>query len=100
MRRRRALRGLVDLETLDTEPEFVDGEAQANQQYSVSILFDRIYLLKPLDRQIILLYLEGEAAASIAEVMGLSAANIATKIYRIKRLLKRDPGEGAIRARR
>jgi RNA polymerase sigma-70 factor (ECF subfamily) len=54
--------------------------------------------LKPLDRQIILLYLEGEAAAEIAEVTGLSAANVATKIHRLKGVLRRSY-EGATDAR-
>jgi hypothetical protein len=54
--------------------------------------------LKPLDRQVILLYLEGEPAAAIAEVTGLSAINVATKIHRIKRLLNRQSDEGAIHA--
>jgi RNA polymerase sigma-70 factor (ECF subfamily) len=98
--RRRAAARLVDLETLAAEPGFVDGEQQAQQQYSVSRLFERIYLLKPLDRQIILLYLEGEQAASIAEITGLSAQNVATKIHRIKKLLNRQSGEGVIHARR
>jgi RNA polymerase sigma-70 factor (ECF subfamily) len=94
--RRRAAARLVDLDALEAEPGFVDGEEHANQQYSVSRLLDRIYRLKPLDRQIILLYLEGEQAASIAEVAGLSAVNVATKIHRIKKLLNRQLGEGAI----
>jgi RNA polymerase sigma-70 factor, ECF subfamily len=93
LRSRRASAGLVDLEALETEPGF-DGEAQANRQYLVSRLLDRIYRLKPLDRQIILLYLEGEQAASIAEVTGLSATNVATRIHRIKRLLSRPSGAG------
>src|ERR1700691_760326 len=100
VRSRRASSALVDLDAMETEPGFVDGEVQANQRLSVARLLDRIYRLKPLDRQIILLYLEGEAAASIAEVTGLSAANIATKIHRIKRLLNRQPGEGTTHARR
>ena len=98
VRMRRASARLVDLETLETEPGFIDGEARANQQYSVSRLLERIYQLKPLDRQVILLYLEGEPAASIAEVTGLSAVNVATKIHRIKKLLNRQSGEGAIYA--
>jgi RNA polymerase sigma-70 factor (ECF subfamily) len=97
-RQRRVAARLVDLDALEAEPGFIDGEAHANQRYSVSRLFDRIYLLKPLDRQIILLYLEGEAAASIAEVTGLSAVNVATKIHRLKRLLSRESGEGVIHA--
>jgi len=100
VRNRRASARLVDLDALETEPGFVDGEGQANQQYSVSRLLDRIHRLKPLDRQIILLYLEGEPAASIAEVTGLSAPNVATKIHRIKRLLNRQSGEGTTHARR
>jgi len=98
VRWRRASARLVDLDALETEPGFVDGEARANEQYSVSRLLDRIYRLKPLDRQVILLYLEGEQAASIAEVTGLSAGNVAIKIHRIKVLLNRQSGEGAIHA--
>ncbi len=99
VRSRRASDRLVDLDALETEPGFVDGEVQANRQYSVSRLLDRIYRLKPLDRQIILLYLEGEQAASIAEVTGLSAVNVATKVHRIKRMLNRQLGEGTQHAR-
>lgn len=87
LRMRRTSERLVDLEALATEPGLVDGEARANQQYSVAILLERIQRLKPLDREVILLYLEGEAAAAIAEITGLSAVNVATKIHRIKKLL-------------
>jgi RNA polymerase sigma-70 factor (ECF subfamily) len=100
VRSRRASERLVDLDSLETEPGFVDGEVQANQRYSVSKLLDQIYRLKPLDRQIIMLYLEGESAASIAEVTGLSAVNVATKIHRIKRLLNRQSAGGTNNARR
>ena len=77
-----------------------NGELQANRRYSVSRLLERIYRLKPIDRQIMLLYLEGEQSASIAEVTGLSAVNVATKIHRIKKLLNRQPGEGTIHVER
>ncbi len=100
VRNRRVTDRLVDLDALETEPGFLDGEVQANQRLSVSRLLDRIYRLKPLDRQIILLYLEGEQAASIAEITGLSAVNIATKIHRIKKLLNRQSAEGTNHAPR
>jgi RNA polymerase sigma-70 factor, ECF subfamily len=48
-----------------------------------------VHRLKPLDRQLMLLYLEGVDAASIGEVTGLSAGNVATKIHRIKAVLAR-----------
>jgi RNA polymerase sigma-70 factor (ECF subfamily) len=99
LRMRRASSRLIDLDALETEPGFIDGESQANQQFLVSRLLDGIHQLKPLDRQVILLYLEGEQAASIGEVTGLSATNVATKIHRIKRLLNRKSGQGGIHAR-
>ena len=50
--------------------------------------------LRPLDRQVMLLYLEQLDAASIAEITGLSAANVATKVHRIKQLLIQRFHEG------
>ncbi|WP_309670461.1 sigma-70 family RNA polymerase sigma factor [Gemmatimonas sp.] len=41
------------------------------------------------DRQLLLLYLEELNATAIGEVMGLSPANVATKIHRLKRVLAR-----------
>jgi RNA polymerase sigma-70 factor (ECF subfamily) len=90
---------LVDLETLEGGVPVVDDRAQPDHRFSEAMLLDLIRRLKPLDRQIILLYLEGEAAETIAEVTGLSAVNIATKIHRAKRVLKQKYFEGAADAR-
>jgi hypothetical protein len=49
-----------------------------------------IHGLAPLDRQIILLYLEGATAAEIADVTGTTPGNTATKIHRIKKLMNRQ----------
>ena len=49
-----------------------------------------IHRRAPLDRHIILLYLEGANAAEIADVTGLTPTNTATKIHRIKKLLNRN----------
>jgi RNA polymerase sigma-70 factor (ECF subfamily) len=46
-----------------------------------------------------MLYLEGEEAGPIAEVTGLSPANVATKIHRIKKVLKQKYLEGAADAK-
>jgi RNA polymerase sigma-70 factor (ECF subfamily) len=46
-----------------------------------------VHRLAPLDRELMLLYLEELDAASIADITGLSARNVATKIHRIKALL-------------
>ncbi len=53
-----------------------------------------IQRLKPLDRQIIVSYLEGMDASLIGEITGLSPANVAMKVHRIKNILKRWFGEG------
>ena len=49
-----------------------------------------IRTLKPLDRQIMLSYLEEMDAAEIAEITGLSPANVSMKIHRIKNVLARQ----------
>jgi RNA polymerase sigma-70 factor (ECF subfamily) len=54
--------------------------------------------LKPLDRHVISLYLEGEDAATIGEITGLSAGNTAVKVHRIKALLSRQFAQGGGRA--
>ena len=94
LRSRRASSRLIGLEALEAEPGLVDGEAEAHRRDTVARLLRLIRRLKPLDRQIILLYLEGERAASIAEVTGLKPGNVATKIHRIKRLLRKQFDEG------
>lgn len=98
-RSRRSARLLVDLEALEVDSSPTYAAAHVHGSLSASMLLDLIHRLKPLDRQVIILYLEGEAAGTIAEVTGLSASNVATKIHRIKRLLKRQYVEGDAHAR-
>ncbi len=51
-----------------------------------------IHQLAPLDRQVMLLYLEDMDAAGIADITGLSARNVATKVHRIKAVLANQLG--------
>ncbi|HZV77778.1 MAG TPA: RNA polymerase sigma factor [Candidatus Babeliales bacterium] len=46
--------------------------------------------LDPLNRALMLLYLDDCPQAEIAEILGISATNVATKIGRIKERLKRE----------
>ncbi len=46
-----------------------------------------IHRLAPLDREVMLLYLEDLDAAGIGDITGISARNVATKVHRIKALL-------------
>lgn len=59
----------------------------ADNQLDLQRVMLLIHSLVLVDRQIILLYLEDLDAVSISDVTGLSASNVATKIYRIKKLL-------------
>ena len=75
------------------------GEFAASQKEALERLSMLIQRLKPLDRQIIVSYLEGMDASSIGEITGLSPANIAMKVHRIKKILKRWFGEGGPHAK-
>src|SRR5688572_14639753 len=81
---------LHELNTLDDAPEPEDHRdtlGSVDRGSSLQRLLNLIERLKPLDRQVILLYLEDFSAEAIGEVVGLSPENIATKVHRIKRLL-------------
>ncbi len=66
----------------DTSQEFFKSESP------VDILYNAIALLRPIDRTIIMLYLEKKEHAVIAEVVGLSVSNVGIKVNRIKKKLK------------
>jgi RNA polymerase sigma-70 factor (ECF subfamily) len=70
-------------------------EQIATESEALSQLTRLIQSLNALDREVILLYLEDLDAAGIAEVTGMSAGAIATRIHRIKAILaKRFQDEG------
>jgi RNA polymerase sigma-70 factor (ECF subfamily) len=69
-------------------------EEALDRRRALERLYGLIRRLTPLDRQIMLLYLEQLDATSIAEITGLSAANVATKVRRIKQLLIQRFHEG------
>ena len=87
---------LVSLEELDHVPDPTTPDA--GQQHALNRLFTLVQRLKPLDRQVILSYLEGMDAAAIGEITGLAPGNVATKIHRIKNILTRAFHEGGRRA--
>jgi RNA polymerase sigma-70 factor (ECF subfamily) len=85
--RRAKLRTFVSLEDAAELPEPGGTEADVGRRRTIERLYLFIQQLKPLDREVILLYLEGTDAASIGEITGLSSGNVATKVHRIKHLL-------------
>jgi RNA polymerase sigma-70 factor (ECF subfamily) len=87
--RRTKARQLVSIEGIDVTDDKVDAAGMADRRMALERLMMLIRDLKPLDRQVMLLFLEGVEAREIAEVTGLSPANVATKIHRIKNVLIR-----------
>jgi len=84
---------LVDLEELENLPD-ASGDQAHDRSHALDRLLRMIQQLKPLDRHVILSYLEGLDAAEIGEITGLSATNVATKIHRIKNMLARRFQQG------
>jgi len=87
-------RTLVSLDLLETLPAEDNSERSVDERNALERLLQLIQQMKPLDRQVILSYLEGMDAASIAEITGISPGNVATKIHRIKNILARRFHEG------
>ena len=54
----------------------------------VQMLYDRIHRLKPFDRAIVLLWLEGIPYDEIAAIVGITTKNVSVRLYRIKEELK------------
>jgi RNA polymerase sigma-70 factor (ECF subfamily) len=70
-------------------PDRIDSAEQHDQRIDGDKLLKLIHRLKPVDRQLMLLYLEDMDAASIAEIMGISTNNVRVQIHRIKKVLAR-----------
>jgi RNA polymerase sigma-70 factor (ECF subfamily) len=96
VRRRGQAYALVGVEELESRGESADREQQFDRRRAVERLTILIHELKPMDRQVMLLYLDDLNGEEIGEITGLSSANVATKIHRIKKLLavRFHQGEG------
>ena len=80
----------VEATTLESIADSGDGETRVDRQRALDRVYELIHRLRPIDRQLMLLYLEDVDAPTIAEITGLTAGNVATKIPRIKQVLARQ----------
>ena len=85
--RRSRSQAMVGLEELENLPDGNNSQQTADRSHALDRLVSMIQRLKPLDRHVILSYLEGHEAAAISEITGLSPGYVAVKIHRIKNLL-------------
>lgn len=74
----------------DQIPEATSGDADQETENSLRInaLYKGIDKLKPVEKAIILLYLEERSYQEIADIVGLSKENISVKLVRIKKKLE------------
>ena len=98
VRERRIFSNLVNLEELEMIPGQDQGQSAAEKRIHLERLSRLIQRLKPLDRQVMISWLEDMDAASIAEITGLSPASIAMRVHRIKNVLARRFHEGGTHA--
>jgi RNA polymerase sigma factor (sigma-70 family) len=68
--------------------EIADETAAGGLEDNLHSLQQFINELKPLDKALMLLYLEEKSHQEMAEIIGISTTNVATKIGRIKEQLK------------
>jgi RNA polymerase sigma-70 factor (ECF subfamily) len=86
-RRRRVDKPLVDLDDLEIPTDDREICAAVDEARMLGRMRDLVQRLKPIDREVFVLYLEGLSVDEIAEIAGLTHTNTGTKIHRIKRLL-------------
>lgn len=65
---------------------FTDKDEDSKQ---IRMLYDRISLLGPFDRAIVLLWLENMSYEDIGDIVGISAKNVSVRLVRIREQLKR-----------
>ena len=65
-------------------------EEQSELNYHLKLLQEFIHNLNELNKALMLLYLEEKSYEEIAEILGITKTNVATKISRIKLKLKKQ----------
>jgi RNA polymerase sigma-70 factor (ECF subfamily) len=85
--KRQRTESLSTLDELVLEADTPESATTIDHERTLQKLTELIRRLKPVDRQLIVLHLEGLAADEIAEVAGLSVTNVHTKLHRIRELL-------------
>jgi RNA polymerase sigma-70 factor (ECF subfamily) len=90
LRQKRARREQwVTLEELEGMPDGLDNERFVDEWRVFEKIALIIQKLRTIDRNVLLLYLEGLEASEIAEVVGVSPNLVAQKVLRTKEVLKR-----------
>jgi RNA polymerase sigma-70 factor, ECF subfamily len=92
--RRRRAGQFMTLDDAEFPPANTDVAAEVDAAQVLRRLYALIQRLEPLDREVIILHLEGLPADEIAEIAGLTSTNTYTKIHRIRQLLATQVNAG------
>ena len=84
--KRKATLAPLSLDIIHSMPDHQDEESEKR----LTLLEGFIKGLNDLDRALMLLYLEEKKQTEIAEILGLSVANVSTKVGRVKEKLKKQ----------
>jgi RNA polymerase sigma-70 factor (ECF subfamily) len=71
--------------------------AEEEDDDKLKVLYQAIDHLNPLEKSIIILFLDDQSYSEIAEVTGLSVSNVGVKLNRIKMKIKKIMSEYGIR---
>ncbi|HEY4108469.1 sigma-70 family RNA polymerase sigma factor [Puia sp.] len=75
---------------LDAEAHFADNNGDEVLEQRMEVLQRFIQSLNELDKALMILYLEERPYLEIADILGISETNVATKLSRIKGRLKQE----------
>ncbi|WP_411834945.1 RNA polymerase sigma factor [Pseudoxanthomonas mexicana] len=88
---RSATRGAQPESWDDARHDIADPHAHDHEtRQQVDLLYRFIHAQPPLDRALLLLYLEDHSYREMADVLGLSETNVATKISRLKQRVRTE----------
>ncbi len=73
---------------LDEDALPLDESAPAEQEHAVRHLEFAIRALPPLDRALMLLHLDDHDHRQIADILGISSANVSTRLHRLRQQLR------------
>ena len=82
----------LPLDEAGAEPSH-DADAAREADDGIRALYRCIERLDPLNRALMLLYLDERSQREIGEILGLSETNVATKIGRLKTRIRNELGE-------
>jgi RNA polymerase sigma-70 factor (ECF subfamily) len=75
-------------ESLSLMHQQIAAEVTENKDEAISLLVDAIATLSPLNKALVLLYLESLSYEEIASVAGISRSNVSVRLVRIKKELE------------